>query len=504
MSATTLGHKGVAAVQNRDYAAAIPLLDKALASSTSPAWLLARAQAHQQLKNYDAALHDAELAYHTAAERGSGNSRRQMIESQYRRSVLYYKLGHHADADCCAKWCMLLAEGRPAREDDGVEKAVDGNGNYTVTYEVGVADKAGQPGQSGDFKANVLTGIMGGNGGAGSSPKTGFEDDWKRAYTWRSQVLGALDKLPEDHPGRKITVTKIPVKPSAKSTKPEPKPEPKPEAIKAAPTPGSVPDEQLKLKVDFYQSNDKVSVTLYVKDVKKEELQVEFSETQVSSEASFTACCRIGSNQLQVRLSPLPRAAAPYVKAGDREATSTLTLDGKIDPSTSRYTVFSRKVELTLAKAAPGIKWGSWGKETIGPDTWNNDTNAASGVTGSSASVPVAEAQQKDQSAAIPEPAPKTTTSAAPAYPTSSRSGPKNWDKLANSEAEGEDDDASKGDPNYFFKQLYKGATPEQQRAMQKSFIESNGTALSTDWNDVKARTVETLPPDGVEAKKWE
>ncbi|KAH6850594.1 SGS domain-containing protein [Chaetomium sp. MPI-CAGE-AT-0009] len=482
---TTHGHKGVEAVQNKDYAAAIPLLDKALESSTSPAWLLARAQAHQQLKNYDEGLRDVELAYHAAAERGSGNSRKQMIESQYRRSVLYYKLGRYADADCCAKWCMLLAEGRPAREADGVEKAVDGNGNYTVTYEDGVADKKGQPGQSGDAKGNLLSGIMGGDGGNGSSAKTGFENDWKRAYTWRSQVLGALNKLPEDHAGRKVNVTKIPNKPQAKSTKPEPKPEPKVESIKPpAPAPGSVPDEQLKLKVDFYQSNDKVSVTLYVKDVKKEELEVEFSETQV-------------------RLSPLPRAAAPYVKAGDREAASTLTLDGKIDPSKSRFTAHPRKIELVLAKAAPGIKWGLWGKEHIGLDAWKNDTTAASDATGPSAPAPVAEANPQDQSSSIPEPTPKATTSAAPVYPTSSRSGPKNWDKLVNSEADGEDD-AGAQDPNYFFKQLYKGATPEQQRAMQKSFIESNGTALSTDWNDVKSRTVETLPPDGVEAKKWE
>jgi suppressor of G2 allele of SKP1 len=173
-------------------------------------------------------------------------------------------------------------------------------------------------------------------------------------------------------------------------------------------------------------------------------------------------------------------------------------LDGKIDPSKSRFTSHPRKIELVLAKAAPGVKWGSWGKENIGPDAWNNDTSAAAGT---SAPAPVTEVEQ---SSSTPEPAPKPTTSAAPVYPTSSRSGPKNWDKLVSSEAGGEDDDASQGDPNYFFKQLYKGATPEQQRAMQKSFIESNGTALSTDWNDVKARTVETLPPDGVEAKKWE
>lgn len=39
---------------------------------------------------------------------------------------------------------------------------------------------------------------------------------------------------------------------------------------------------------------------------------------------------------------------------------------------------------------------------------------------------------------------------------------------------------------------------------MMKSFTESNGTSLSTDWTDVKDRTVETVPPEGVEAKKWD
>jgi suppressor of G2 allele of SKP1 len=86
-----------------------------------------------------------------------------------------------------------------------------------------------------------------------------------------------------------------------------------------------------------------------------------------------------------------------------------------------------------------------------------------------------------------------------PSYPTSSKSGPKNWDNLTEDDEEGD----SAGDVNFFFKKLYSGATPDQQRAMMKSFVESNGTSLSTDWNDVKGRTVETLPPDGVEAKKW-
>ncbi|KAK3308474.1 SGS domain-containing protein [Chaetomium strumarium] len=488
MSATTFGHRGIEAVQHKDWATAISLLDKALESSNAPGWLLARAQAHQQLKNYDAALRDAELAYHVAAERGSGNSRKQMIEAQYRRSVVYHKLERYADADCCAKWSMLLAEGRPVGEDDGVQKKVDANGNYVVTYEDGVSDHKGQPGQpaQGASLSDRVFGVM--SAQSAGTAKTGFESDWKRAYTWRSQVLGRLKSLPEDHPGRKVNVAKVP-------KKPQPKPEKKPgperpesasdveEELKSAklvePAPGSVPDEQLKLRVDFYQSSQNVSVSLFVKDVKKETLSVKFFKNKVE-------------------ISPLPRPAAPYVKPGDREATSTFTLGGEIDPSKSRWSVTPRKLELVLQKATPGVKWGTWGSEEIG-------SVALADAGDEPSATPLAERAENKTAAptaSAPVPAaaaPPSTATGAPAYPTSSRSGPKNWDKLG--DAEGDDDPQ---DVNYFFKQLYKGATPEQQRAMMKSFIESNGTALSTDWDDVKSRKVETVPPEGVEAKKWE
>ena len=60
------------------------------------------------------------------------------------------------------------------------------------------------------------------------------------------------------------------------------------------------------------------------------------------------------------------------------------------------------------------------------------------------------------------------------------------------------------GDPvNGFFKKLYKDADPDTRRAMMKSYQESNGTALSTNWAEVGKGKVETSPPDGMEAKKW-
>jgi len=38
---------------------------------------------------------------------------------------------------------------------------------------------------------------------------------------------------------------------------------------------------------------------------------------------------------------------------------------------------------------------------------------------------------------------------------------------------------------NEMFQKLYADATDDQRKAMIKSYQESNGTALSTDWNDV-------------------
>lgn len=92
-----------------------------------------------------------------------------------------------------------------------------------------------------------------------------------------------------------------------------------------------------------------------------------------------------------------------------------------------------------------------------------------------------------------PDEAPKTKSSAS--------KNAKNWDKIV--DIEDEDDDGSKGGADDFFQKLYAGADPDTKRAMMKSFVESNGTTLSTDWTDVGSKTVETRPPEGIEAKKW-
>ena len=119
---------------------------------------------------------------------------------------------------------------------------------------------------------------------------------------------------------------------------------------------------------------------------------------------------------------------------------------------------------------------------------------AASTVTGNETSSKGQETTNTPQGTEPSQPRPT-----GPSYPTSSRNGPVNWDKVTADEPETEENDV-----NGFFKHLFQKGTPEQQRAMVKSFTESGGTSLSTDWDDVGNRKVDIVPPQGMEAKRWE
>uniref|UniRef100_A0A3Q0RHE4 SGT1 homolog, MIS12 kinetochore complex assembly cochaperone n=1 Tax=Amphilophus citrinellus TaxID=61819 RepID=A0A3Q0RHE4_AMPCI len=89
-------------------------------------------------------------------------------------------------------------------------------------------------------------------------------------------------------------------------------------------------------------------------------------------------------------------------------------------------------------------------------------------------------------------------------YPTSSHYTCK-WDKLVVDINEEEKNEKLEGDAalNKLFQQIYSDGSDEVKRAMNKSFMESGGTVLSTNWRDVGNRKVEVKPPDDAEYKKF-
>jgi len=84
----------------------------------------------------------------------------------------------------------------------------------------------------------------------------------------------------------------------------------------------------------------------------------------------------------------------------------------------------------------------------------------------------------------------------------------KNWEKVSDEVLKAEKDKTMSEDPNAVdsnraFAELFQHLDDDARRAMLKSYTESGGTTLSTDWEDVKKAPVTVKPPDGQEWKKW-
>lgn len=318
-----------------------------------------------------------------------------------------------------------------------------------------------------------------------------YNDKEKTLTIWAMKIDSKLKGLEEGDPRTVVTVKETPdvdVPTASQATNPTKPVEKQQESkngdgIKEAPKeqtttpkPQSVQTPASKIRHEWYQTPENVIVTLYCKGIPKDKATVEIKDN--SLEVSF----------------PLP--------TGSDYNFSLDPLFSNIDRMKSHYKIMSTKAEFTLVKSTPGQKWSSI--EGTGPVNPKNP-----GTNGSDP------AQQAVKQAVLAT----TTNNTVPAYPTSSKSGPKNWDKVASDLTkrpkkdanEGEEDgteepsiDEEDGDPTTnFFKMLYKGADDDTRRAMMKSYQESNGTALSTNWAEVGKGPVETSPPDGMEARKW-
>ncbi|VDQ00697.1 unnamed protein product [Trichobilharzia regenti] len=152
--------------------------------------------------------------------------------------------------------------------------------------------------------------------------------------------------------------------------------------------------------------------------------------------------------------------------SGD-ELLKTFRLSHPVVPEKSSYRVTAMKIEVQLRKATE-VRWSYLeSKNSVN----NSETPKSQDVT-------------------------KIVHS----YPSSSKFS-HDWNKIEKEASEIEDEE----DPlNKMFKNIYANASDETRKAMIKSFTESAGTVLSTNWNEVGAGKVEMKPPDGMEFKKYE
>ncbi|KAL1319445.1 hypothetical protein HN51_071733 [Arachis hypogaea] len=200
-----------------------------------------------------------------------------------------------------------------------------------------------------------------------------------------------------------------------------------------------------KYRHEFYQKPNEVVVTVFAKGIPRENVTVDFGEQILSVSINVPG-------------------EDPYVFQP--------RLFGKIIPSRCRYEVLSTKIEIRLVKADP-IHWTS--------------------LEFTRATVP--------QMVVVPS----ATGINRPTYP-SSKPTRVDWDKLEAQVKKEEKEEKLDGDAalNKFFREIYQDADEDTRRAMRKSFVESNGTVLSTNWKEVGSKKVEGSPPDGMELKKWE
>lgn len=288
-----------------------------------------------------------------------------------------------------------------------------------------------------------------------------MDEKEKTLAIWESKINKKMEDIPEDDERRKVTAAKVPD--LEVDTTPAPK---KAQAAtkeaaasdSAAPANGAststapkTPTE--KPKHDWYQNNENVTFTLLAKNVPKDKATVEIEKDSLDITYPLA-----NGNDFNYNLLPF---------------------FAEVDPAKSSFRITPTKIEVILKKAEPGVKWKTLEGELQSEPKSSKENEATEVVRN------------------LAKPA-----DAVPSYPTSSKKGAKNWDKVA-AEDLGEEDEYEGDETSRFFKQLYKGAGEDAQRAMMKSYQESGGTVLSTDWSSVGSKFVAPEPPEGMEEKKY-
>jgi len=185
-----------------------------------------------------------------------------------------------------------------------------------------------------------------------------------------------------------------------------------------------------------------VSVSIFLKNVKKEDANIVIKPESLSVEVK------------------LPTSGSEY--------QLNIGLSDKVIPEESSTSILGSKIEIKMKKTRTA-KWPSLENSGGQIQSWDivADNKPEKGLS----------------------------------YPSSSKHGSKDWDALSREQPE----EKLEGEAalNKVFADIYKGASDEQRMAMQKSFQESGGTVLSTNWDEVGKGEVKGHPPKGMDMHQW-
>jgi len=196
-----------------------------------------------------------------------------------------------------------------------------------------------------------------------------------------------------------------------------------------------------KIKHDWYQTETHVIIEVRIKKLDPKEVNIDFHPTSLS----VTAKLAVGSDY-----------------------SLELDLAHPVVPEQSSYKVLSTKLEVRLRKVE-GVRWGAL------------EGDGAAPLPGST----------------VP---PQTASSVKAPYASG-----RDWNKIEKTlAAEAEEKKEGEQALNEMFQKIYADASDDVKKAMNKSFSESGGTVLSTNWSDISKEKTDVKPPDGMEFKKWD
>ncbi|KAL3423088.1 CS domain-containing protein [Phlyctema vagabunda] len=314
---------GQVALDKRDYDEAIKQYTKALLTNTSnpsPLWLIQRSTAYQRFGKHELALADAECAIHAALDRG----RRELIATaQFRRAIALNCLQRYGDSRICFTWCRKLNEkekglgmwqGKVAKDYEKAEQSVGKDAKET---KITVKEIPGRI----DF--------------AKSEASRAEAESSKSSNSSAEVTTTSSEKISAGGEANEKGKRKVIVKANSKNEN-------------AAIMPMESGRTSLdKIRHDWYQSTEKVTIDLLVKGVPPQPV----TEVLIRKDS--------------VKVS--------YPTTDDKENNLWLEvsfedLDGEVDPESSTFKIMKTKIEITLKKSVPGIKWkrlGNFMKEYV-------------------------------------------------------------------------------------------------------------------------------------------